>query len=121
MIVRAIDNTGDWTFGKGLQNYLVTAKAIAQNIETKLRSFLNDCYFDMGAGIDWWTLLGSYSKNNVLTAVYTTIGNCYGVSQINNVTVSLDPTTRILSLSYSVKTIYDENINSTVQLGGIYG
>lgn len=52
MIVRALDINGDWTFGQGKGNYLTNQAAIAQNVQTRLLSFLGDCFFDPTAGIN---------------------------------------------------------------------
>ena len=51
MKVRALDESGDWTFGKGENNYYSANDAIAQNIKTRLYSFLGDCFFDLSANI----------------------------------------------------------------------
>ncbi len=63
MHIRAIDSENDWQFGKGLQSYKYKNNAIMQNVKTRLLSFLNDCWFDMEAGIDWYRLLGTKNTN----------------------------------------------------------
>ena len=45
MIVRALDKDGDWTFGQGLSNYLVNIDALAQVIQTRIKSYLANCFF----------------------------------------------------------------------------
>ena len=59
MRVSGLDNDLDWRFGKGRAVYKRNADAIAQNILTRLRSFLGDWYLDTEIGIDWLTLLGN--------------------------------------------------------------
>ena len=39
MKVRAIDINNDWTFGRGLQDYKLNDRAVAQNVKTRLQSF----------------------------------------------------------------------------------
>jgi hypothetical protein len=57
--VRQIDDDGDWLFGKGQNDYVRANTSVVQNINTRLGSFLGDCFFDLGAGIDWFNLLGT--------------------------------------------------------------
>ena len=59
MRVSGLDSNLDWRFGKGRAVYKRNADAIAQNILTRLRSFLGDWYLDTEIGIDWLTLLGN--------------------------------------------------------------
>jgi len=55
MRVSGLDSNRDWRFGKGRAVYKRNADAIAQNILTRLRSFLGDWYLDTEIGIDWLT------------------------------------------------------------------
>jgi hypothetical protein len=107
MIVRAIDLDGDWEFGKGKNDYKSANKAIEQEIRTRLLCFLGDCFFDVGAGIDWFTFLGgSKSTIAVNLAVSTVILNTPGVTGILQLAAILNSVTRILTLQYAVTTIY---------------
>lgn len=106
MRVRALDGTGDWTFGKGQNNYLTNNAAVAQNIKTRLLSFLGDCFFDMGAGLDWFTYLGGKDQIAVNLAVSAVILNTAGVTGLRQVSINLDATSRKLSISYRVQTSY---------------
>lgn len=106
MIVRALDGNGDWTFGKGRNDYKKNLHAITQNIQTRLSSFLGDCFFDLSAGIDWWDLLGSKNQIGLSLAVSTTILNTYGVTGILQLQVDLNHVTRVFSVKYRVQTIF---------------
>lgn len=112
MIVRALDSTGDWEFGKGIQNYLTNQAAVAQMIETDCTSFLGDCFFNVTSGIDWYNLL---TVNNLLAiqlALSATMLNVGGggiVTSILNVSATTNDSTRKFSVSYSVITIYSAN------------
>lgn len=102
-IVRAIDHTGDWLFGKGRNDYRSKQPAVAQNIETRLRSFLGDCFFDTTAGIDWFTLLGGKNQFAVNLAVSTTILNTADVTGLLQLSVTLSAS-RNLKITYKVDT-----------------
>lgn len=106
-IVRALNSSGDWLFGKSLNDYLSANDAIKQNIQTRLLSFLGDCFFDITAGIDWITLLGG-SKNQLALNlnISSVILNTQSVTGIKQLSVNLDDSNRKFSVSYQVATIY---------------
>ncbi len=114
MIIRALDKNGDWTFGQGKQNYLSGQQAIAQNIKTRLLCFLNNCPWDMAAGIDWITLLG---KTNTATQIQlnvrTRLLQSFGVLRINTLSVSFR--NRELSLAFNIDTIFTKNFTQQLQ------
>lgn len=107
MIVRALDSNNDWTFGKGLNDYKSQNAAIAQSIQTRLSCFLGDCFFDMGAGINWFSLLGSKSQTALNLAINAVILNTEGVTSILQTTLSLNPQ-RTFSVIFQVQTIYSQ-------------
>lgn len=120
MIVSALDSNGDWTFGASLNDYKSANNAVAQNIQTRLLSFLGNCFFDAGAGIDWFTFLGG-SKNilDLKLAIQTTIINTENVTGILQLSIGLDDATRRFSISFTVQTTYSVTQGSFVyDLGG---
>lgn len=119
MIFRAITGDNDWTFGRGKGSYFTANNAILANVKTSLQFFLNDCFFAMNTGIDWWNLLGAKNpaaKNNILLRTRETIMGCEGVVRITSVYASVDPVTRNLLLEYTIDTKYSRNVTSQVQL-----
>lgn len=106
MIVRAVDGNNDWTFGKGKNDYVSANKAIEQDIQTRLQSFLGDCFFALDAGLDWFNLLGSKNQLALELAVRASILNTEGVTGIVNVVINLEPSTRRIDMKYTVNTIY---------------
>lgn len=113
MIVRAIDTNGDWTYGQGLNNYLTSNDAIAQEIYTNLNCFLGDCFSDITRGVDWWNLLGSKNPVGLNLAVNAVILNTEGVTGIQQILIDLDPT-RNLTLEYTVTTIYGNTLTRSI-------
>lgn len=105
MSVRSLDALGDWTFGRGKNNYLTQNKEIRQNIQTRLLSFLGDCFFDTAAGIDWFNLLGSKDQTALNLAVNSTILNTEGVTSLLQLSIVLSSVRR-LTISYEVATVY---------------
>jgi len=115
MIVRSLDANGDWNFGKGKSDYLRANDAVGQNIATRLRSFLGDCFFDLDAGLDWWNLLGSKNVIGTNLAIRSAIQNTPKVKRILELSNVLDDN-RSLSVSYSVTTEFStqDPIKNTV-------
>lgn len=126
MIVRSVDGDNDWNFGKGKSDYRSGDEAIAQNIKTRLMSFVNDCFFDMPAGLDWWNLLGSKNLIGLRIAVRQCILETDGVNSLVEVSTNLDEN-RNLSISYEVTTmsgaiieqatVLDETFNLVTESG----
>ncbi len=118
--IRAIDGDHDWLFGKGQNDYVTRTNAVVQNINTRLSSFLGDCFFDLGAGIDWFTFLGSKNQLGLNLAINATILNTANVTGMLQLSINLDPITRRLTVVYQVQTIYS-TASSTFQydLNGI--
>lgn len=118
MIIRALTQTGDWTFGQGVQNYLRDEPAIEENIATRLRSFLNDAFWALDFGIDWYELLGATGPETQAAIVLATrqmIAESYGVVRINSVDAAIDRVTRRLTLNYNIDTIFSRSVTGTVQ------
>lgn len=106
MRVRAIDVNGEWTYGKGQNNFLTRNSAVAQNIQTRLLSFLGDCFFDLSAGIDWFTYLGSKDQLALNLAVSAVILNSQDVTGIKQLSIDLGERTRLLTIRYQVISTY---------------
>lgn len=111
MIVRALDSDGDWTFGASLNNYLQNSSAVVQNINTRLQEFLGDCFFNTGAGINWFNLLGNKNQVSLNLAITNTILNTSQVISLSQLSVNLNNHTRNLFITYSVNTTYGQQTN----------
>lgn len=105
-MVRAIDELGDWTFGKGKNSYKFGIQALEQNISTRLKCFLGDCFFDLRAGIDWWTLMGGKDQLAIELNIATTILNTPEVTGLQRVEAIVDPATRNVTIRYAVDSVY---------------
>lgn len=114
MIIRNLDANHDWTFGSGLGNYISNDAAIGLNINTRLLSWLNDCFFDMNAGIDWLNRLGSKNQQNLLDIdLRRLILQSYGVQGI--VTFSTSLIGRVFNASYTVNTIFSQAYTNSLE------
>lgn len=105
MQVRALNSDHDWLFGKGANDYLQGNAAIVQNINTRLNSYLGNCFFDLNAGIDWFNLMGSKNLTALNLAISTSILNTDGVTGILQLSTNLT-FNRQFTVTYQVQTIY---------------
>ncbi len=105
MRVRALDVNHDWLFGKGQNDYMTANAAVIQNINTRLNSFLGDCFFNLGAGLDWLNLLGSKDQVSLNLAISAAILNTTNVTGILQLSVVLS-VIRELTVRYKVQTSY---------------
>ena len=116
MKFRSIDSTNDWNFGKGKQSYVKNQDALMLNVQTRLQSFLNDCFFDTSAGIDWFNLLGSKDQENIVSSVRKVIIETEGVTKINTIDFYTNSTTRNLEITYNINTQYTENVEAIQEI-----
>ncbi len=114
MIIRNLDATGDWTFGKGASNYARNERAVNLNLQTRLKSWVGNCFFDLPAGIDWRTRLDKNQEQNLLDDLRTLILQSYGVVGINSMDANFNETTRALRVRYDIQTIYSPSFQSEV-------
>ncbi len=105
MRVRAIDSEHDWLFGKGQNDYRRNLEAVVQNIDTRLSSFLGDCFFDNAAGIDWFNLLGNKDQLALNLAVSAVILNTENVTGILQLLLTVN-VRRNIEVRYRVQTTY---------------
>ena len=116
MIIRTVLENGDWTFGKGQNNYLDQDSAIAQNIRSRLLSWEGDCFWDLEGGIDWRNLMDRGSQTELEYAIKTNIIQAEGVAKLISLTTVLD-VNRKLTVTYSVETIYGATFEATITRG----
>ena len=115
MIIRNLDTSHDWNFGKGLNDYLTDNPAVGLNIKTRVLSWLNDCFFDMSAGVDWLNRMGLKNQNALLTAELKNLMlKSEGVTGINSLEVEV--LGRRFIIAFSVNTIFTREYQSLVEV-----
>ncbi len=113
MIFRNLDENGDWTFGQGKSNYVSGDQAIGLNIKTRVLCWLNDCFFDQKAGIDWKNRLGSKNQRALLESdIRRIILQSYGVTGILSFSTTL--VNRKFTATYEIQTINSQSYTNTI-------
>jgi hypothetical protein len=118
MRVRAQDQNGDYTFGRGAGNFLVDNNAaVAQLIQTALLLQQGEWFLDSTVGTPWSTdILGYDTAPLYDIAIQQVILGVPGVASIQSYSSNLNTKTRALSVSVTVTTIYDTTASVNVTL-----
>jgi len=114
MIFRAITSTGDWLFGKGINDYFTDEKAINANIQTRLQSWVNDCFFALSDGIDWSSRLDVGQQTALVEELKSNILNAFGVVGINSVESHFNGITRFITIQYNIQTIFSPSFQGSL-------
>lgn len=115
MAVRAITSDGDWTFGHGLNNYKRRSKEIEQNVVTRLKSFSNDWFADITAGVDWDRLFSTRGNQDAIRrAVEQSVLGTFGVRSIKRLRVVEIDRDRRATIEVSYVDLFDETIEVEV-------
>lgn len=106
MIHRNLTTDGDWTFGKGIQDYTREFDAILLNIKTRLQSWKGDCFFSLEDGVDYNNLLDYGTKSLLDSDIKRVILQSEGVLRIVSYQSEIERDTREFSGRASIQTIY---------------
>jgi hypothetical protein len=121
MIVRQIDGSGDWLFGKGLSSYVTEDTAIRQNVRTRLLSWAGNCFWSLNDFVDWRSLLDVGKQADAMDALKSCILQTPGVIAVDSARAVFDGETRTYSLQYGIRTIFSPTfvalVNQTVGAG----
>lgn len=116
MIFRQLTSNGDWTFGAGLSNYASAQQAIALNIQTSVLMWMGDCFFSLSGWINWKGLLNIGQQAKLDSALQNLLSQSYGVMAIVSASVVVNPTTRLFFATYTVDTVYSQQVTNQVQI-----
>ena len=104
MIIRSLDSSNDWNFGKGVQSFFKELDAIKQNLITRLLEWKGECFFALGDGVDWNNFLDIGTKSLLDADIKRVILQSDGVLGLDNYVSNL--TLRNLEIQCSILTIY---------------
>jgi len=117
MSVSKIDEDGDWTFGNQLAGYIRGSEEIKQNLVTRLLSFKEDWFLDVGAEIDWFQLLSNRNTQEATkNQVAITTVNTKGVLSLDKLNIVIDRENRRAVISLSYTDIYQNTQELTTEV-----
>lgn len=108
MRVRAVDKNGDMTFGFGAQNFLIdNVQLVKQKILTGLLLWQGQFFLDTSAGMPWQTKVLGFSQQSIYdAAIRQQIRSTKGVTGITQYSSSFISSTRVLSVTVTVSTLF---------------
>jgi len=116
MSVSGLTTAGDWRFGQGRAVYLKRSAEIRQNVITRLRSFTDDWFADINAGLPWLDMLGT--KNNqarILREVERTVLRTPGVQALERLEL-VGVTMREAEIRIAVRDIFGVQLTDNVSV-----
>lgn len=110
MRYRKLDENGDFTFATGADFHVNTPDAIAQAILTRLKLWKGEWFINTTDGTPWLTeILGKRQRGkNPDAAIKQRILTTIGVNEILSYTSTFDGSSRGLSITATVGTIYGQ-------------
>lgn len=114
MTFRQITGTGDWIWGQGASGYAFGNAAIALNIQTIVLSWVGDCFWALGDGIDWRARLDVGQQQDLISELTSRILQAYGVVGVTSVNFLFNPKTRGLTVTYMIDTIYSSGFQAVI-------
>lgn len=118
MIIRNIDQNGDWVFGKGSSDYRKDLEATKIDLNTRLQSWKFDCFFALEEGVDYKNNLDRNTKIFLDQDIKRVVLQTQNILRINEYVSEIDEETRQLTVSISVATLYGNIENFTFSVGG---
>lgn len=108
MRYRREDDDGDYTFGQGDDTWLVNSpEAVAQAIKTRFLLWYGEWFLDTTAGTPWiQSVLGKQKPETYNLAIRQRILQTQGVKSIIEFNTVVNTTTRRVSFTATVDTIY---------------
>lgn len=106
MIIRSLDAVGDWTFGKGKQNFYRDLEATKANILTRLKSWKGDCFFALNDGVDYNNFMGIGTQEFLNRDIKRVILQTPDVIKINLFSSFLNRSDRSLTITTEIATIF---------------
>lgn len=98
------------TFGQGGLNFYVDSpEAVAQAVMTRLRLLVGEWFLDITEGTDYLTqVLGYGTEATRDIEIRARILGTQGVTDIQDYTSSVNPSTRLFSVKVTINTIYGQ-------------
>lgn len=110
MRYRALDENGDYSFGRGGANYLTNQpEAVAQAVKTRLQLLAGEWFLDLAEGTPYAQgVFGKQTRDNYDFVIRDRILNTEGVTAITEYESALDDDTRQLTVSVTIDTRYGD-------------
>lgn len=108
MLYRKLDTNGDYTFGRGNNNFHKnTPAAVAQAVQTRLGLAQGEWFLDTSVGTPYKSqILGAGTVGKYDAAIRSVILDTPGVTGIASYSSGVDPNTRKATVTCMINTVY---------------
>jgi hypothetical protein len=106
MIIRSIDSTGDWVYGKGKNDYKRDKASLIQDLNTRLKEWKYDCFFAQLEGVDYKNFLDRGTQLFLDADIKKVILKTEGILRIDTFSSTIDKDTRLYTFQAQVFSIY---------------
>jgi hypothetical protein len=115
MKYRRLDDSGDMTFGHGVNNFLIDSpEAIAQSVKTRINLWLGEWFLNYSEGLNWQkSFYGKDTAKYSEMIIKNRMADTPGVLSIDSFNMDLD--NRVLNISAEINTVFGK-INFTSDL-----
>jgi hypothetical protein len=109
---RSYDENGDYA----INSFIEDGPATVQAVYSKLKLWRGEWFLNGNLGVPYMeSILGKPRKlHDIERTIKRIILSVEGVSRLTSFTIRLDRNTRHLTISYSARTIYDEDIGDVL-------
>ena len=91
MAIWGLDANGDWTINNNIFNVLTGNYEIVQNVETRVKEQIQNCFFNREAGIDWINLPKTQAEiQSLISTIQNRIASTNGVTAVINIDYTLN-------------------------------
>jgi hypothetical protein len=110
MRYRALSSDGDFSFGRGGNNFLVnTPETVAQAVKTRLGLITGEWFLDVTEGVPYTTdVLGTGTSESYDLAIQDRVLGTEGVTEILGYVSDVNKETRALSVEIVIDTVYGQ-------------
>jgi hypothetical protein len=112
MIIRRVDEDGDFVFGHGLADYLTENEAIALLVKQRLWLWLGEWFLNITAGVNWPAILGTRPPALRLaeTEIRRVVENTPGVEEITAFDMTFDHAIFMVQVYIEVTTEFSTGV-----------
>lgn len=121
MKYRRLTESNDYSFGNGQYDYIDGAQAVAYAIRSKILLFYGEWWEDLAQGIPMFqSILGQSNSTTILNSfkmlLEKRINELDQVKTVDNITVSIDKESRILTAEVRCTVDSGESVNVEVNI-----
>tara|TARA_B100001059_G_scaffold179056_2_gene179704 strand:- start:4273 stop:4629 length:357 start_codon:yes stop_codon:yes gene_type:complete len=112
MTTWALDDNGDIAISQRGPILIKNNLETMQNVKTRIKEQVFDCFFNLNAGIDWINPPRTkQGREELISQIKTIITNTNNVSAVNDINYEYNYATGELSVAVNYKTIFsDDNV-----------